>query len=56
MRHIAPSRLFGIVEGRIAFDDDEREHLDKCDECREVLAVFEGYIAKDAAEEKDRGV
>ena len=54
MIHIEPSKLFRSVKERVEFDDKERTHLDKCDYCREVLAVFENCIAEVAAE-KSRG-
>jgi len=37
MRHIEPSRLFGAAEGRVEFNENEREHLKNCEECSRVV-------------------
>ena len=46
MAHIEPSKLFGAVEGRVEFDDNEQGHLRNCAECRRVFAVFQTYISE----------
>ena len=46
MAHIEPSKLFGAVEGRVEFDDNEQGHLRNCAECRSVFAVFQTYISE----------
>src|SRR5207249_4095353 len=48
MAHIEPSKLFGAVEGRVEFDDNEQGHLRNCAECRRVFAVFQTYISEAA--------
>ena len=52
MKHIQPSRLFGIVEGRIEFDDNDRKHLERSEDCQQVLTVFESYVAEDKLKRK----
>ncbi len=47
VRHIEPWKLFDAVEGRIEFNDNEREHLKACEECSRVFAVFERRFAED---------
>jgi hypothetical protein len=46
MAHIEPSKLFGAVEGRVEFSDNEQRHLRNCAECRRVFAVFQTYISE----------
>ncbi len=46
MAHIEPSKLFGAVEGRLEFDDNEQGHLRNCAECSRVFAVFQTYISE----------
>ena len=58
MRHIEPSRLFGAAEGRVEFNENEREHLKNCEECSRVFAAFQtyfAYFAEDACATKKRG-
>jgi len=54
MRHIEPSKLFGAVEGRVKFDDNEQRHFAKCEDCDRVFAVFQTYIGEEARE-RDTG-
>ncbi len=53
MTHIRPSRLFDAVEGHIEFNDNERGHLKKCEECRRIMALFQTYIVEDSATGKN---
>jgi hypothetical protein len=44
MRHIESSQLLGFAEGRVDLNEQQWEHLNKCEDCRRVLAVFETYV------------
>jgi hypothetical protein len=44
MKHIEPSRLFTFAEGSVELEDKEREHLMRCEDCQQVLAVFKKYL------------
>jgi hypothetical protein len=55
MPHIEPSKLFGAVEGRAQLDDNERRHLEKCEDCARVFAVFQTYVAEDGGRKKGSG-
>ena len=44
MRHVDPSRLFARAEGRTEFDEQEREHVDKCEDCKQMFEVFSGFL------------
>lgn len=46
MRHLDPSKLFGAVDRRVEFNDDEREHLKNCEECSRVFAAFQSYFSE----------
>ena len=45
-RHIEPLKLLGAVEGRVEFNENEREHLKDCEECSRVFAAFENHFAE----------
>jgi len=47
MRHVDPSRLFARAEGRTEFDEQEREHVDKCEDCKQMFEVFSGFLIDD---------
>jgi hypothetical protein len=55
MPHIEPSKLFRGVEGRAQLNDNERRHLEKCEDCARVLAVFKTYVAEDGGRKKGSG-
>jgi hypothetical protein len=44
MRHIESSQLLGFAEGRVDLNEQQWEHLNKCEDCRQVLALFETYV------------
>src|SRR5262245_61444906 len=44
--HIAPSKLFSAVEGRVEFNDNQQGHLLDCAKCKKVFAVFQTYISE----------
>ncbi len=54
IKHIEPSRLFSVLEVGIKLTRNEQTHLAICDDCREVFAVFETYIAEDVASDDGR--
>jgi len=56
MRHIKPSKIRRTVEGRTDFDDNDRTHLERCEDCQHVFAVFKSYVAEDKDEKKGRGI
>ena len=39
-------KLLGAVEGRVEFNENEREHLKDCEECSRVFAAFENHFAE----------
>ena len=49
MKHIEPSRLFTFAEGSVELEDKEREHLMRCEDCRQVLSVFKTYLIIDSS-------
>ena len=43
-RHVDPSRLFARAEGRTELDEKEREHVDKCEDCKEMFEAFNEFL------------
>jgi hypothetical protein len=50
--HIDPSLLFSVAEECVELDRNERDHLTKCEDCKEILAVFTAYLTDEAESRK----
>ena len=50
MRHIESSQLFGFAEGRVDLNEQQWEHLNKCEDCQQVLALFEIVLVRDSTD------
>jgi hypothetical protein len=49
MRHVKVSQLFLMAEGSIELGQDEQHHLKQCEDCQEVLQVFQTYTVADSS-------
>jgi len=44
MRHIESSQLLGFAEGRVDLNEQQWEHLNICEDCWQLLALFETCV------------